>query len=508
MLLVGIDIESGATVYRPLMQPVFAVFSTGSPRTANATVRAENASDAGGHWVIDAGGAVWVEFQVDAAVDEVTLKIHALAAKLGPRPGHAPLDVRVNGRIVVSRFRIPGGGDLPQELTFAVPGEWLLPGPNVLELRSATDSISTLWLYRVLAESVWDRGGAALALEAGEPVGSAFEFVTFLRAADASGWRAGPMLRFQVEGNSGGLAALAWRGADGAETAVSFAGDMSTFLGHTRTTYGERAQLRGSKMNRHHHGVGPVRRFRTECDWGDGWHQAKELSVFLEMDAEPAEWIYWRDQRGSSTSIGLARDGASFIGYAQREGEGPVGFRGWHVDVHSGQEPLIASAAVALEMPFVGDGGFSFVTASEATETQVLREAPEPAEAPAPLVRTYFADQQAWENLVHTLETPPDGDWGALVADLTVLDDRSYDGMSVERLRELFAGSGHTYFYVADEITHTTEEQHVLFVELGEDQTEARCVAADLAEIDCNVSLGNMFISDFLDDDGVCRGSM
>jgi hypothetical protein len=46
----------------------------------------------------------------------------------------------------------------------------------------------------------------------------------------------------------------------------------------------------------------------------------------------------------------------------------------------------------------------------------------------------------------------------------------------------------------------------VPFVEPRQERAEVRCVAADLVEIDGNVSLGNMVVSEFLDSDGVRRG--
>lgn len=127
------------------------------------------------------------------------------------------------------------------------------------------------------------------------------------------------------------------------------------------------------------------------------------------------------------------------------------------------------------------------------------------------LIRTFFADQQAWENLVTTLRTPSGFDGAETVADLTIVDDPSFADMSVEQLRSWVDSSEHGYFYVADETAHTTDEQLLLIVDLtaGDGEpAEARCVAADLWEIDANVSIGNMFISDFLEEDGVCRGML
>lgn len=402
------------------LNPTFVDFSASPPRRANASVRSSGAGDARGHWILNAGGAVWVDFAADTPSDEVTLKVCALVSKVGPAPGFAPLDILVNGQSVISRFRIPGGGDLPQVMTFAVPGEWLRSGSNTLELRSAEDSQTMLWLYRVLLESVWDRDAAERALLVDCSAESAFTFVTYSRPADASEWQSGPQLRFQIdEGQAAAPAELSWRGSDGSEAAISFAGEMTSFLGHVRTARGVWLQLRGDLTERRERSDGPAQRFRTEVNWGGTWHQSGELSVFLDTGSGPVERIGWRDQRGNTASIGLTHVGASFTGYAQRVNEGPIGYRGVIVGV------------------------------------------PLPQESP---------------------DTP-----GAA------------------------EGSEHEHFYVADETAHTTDEQLLLIVDLSardDEPAEARCVAADLWEIDANVSIGNMFISEFLGEDGVCRGML
>jgi lectin domain-containing protein len=309
--------------------PTFVDFSANPPRTANASVRADGAGDAHGHWILDAGGAVWVDFAAGTPADEVTMKICALVSKAGSASGHAPLDILVNGQSVVSGWRIPGGGDLPQVMTFAVPGEWLRSGSNTLELRSAEDSHTMLWLYRVLLESVWDRDAAERALLTDHAAESAFTYDTYSRPAGASEWRSGPQLRFQIdEGQAAAPAELSWRGSDGSEAAISFAGEMTGFLGHVRTTGGAWLQLRGDLTERRDHLDGSAQRFQTEVHWGGAWHQSGDLSVFLDTGSGPVERIGWRDQRGNTASIGLTQDGAAFTGYAQRVNEGPIGYRG------------------------------------------------------------------------------------------------------------------------------------------------------------------------------------
>jgi hypothetical protein len=315
------------------LSPTFVDFSVSPERMGNASVRAEGARAAGDHWVIDAGGAVSVDFPADADSDEVTLKIRALVSKNGPESGYAPLDVLVNGQTLISGFRLPGGGDLPQVVTFAVPGEWLEEGTNTLELRSAEDSRTMLWLYRVLLESVWDRDAAERALLADGVRESSFTYSVHSRHAEMPGWLPGPDLRFRIDSGQSALPAeLTWRGTDGSEATVSFAQEMTSFLGHVRTAGGSWLQLRGDLMERRESPYGPARRFRTEAEWGGTWHLAGELSVHFDTGSGPVERIGWRDQRGNSASIGFEDDSTSFTGYAQHVNEGPIGYRGTAID--------------------------------------------------------------------------------------------------------------------------------------------------------------------------------
>jgi hypothetical protein len=226
-----------------------------------------------------------------------------------------------------------------------VPGEWLREGANTLELRSAEDSQTMLWLYRVLLESVWDRDAAERELLADGAKESAFTYLTFFRRADLPDWQPGPELRFRIDNGQAALPAkLTWRCTDGSEATVDFAQEMTSFLGHLRSPVGSWLQLRGDLMDRSESPYGPPRRFRTEMGWGGAWHQADELSVHLDTGSGPVERIGWRDQRGNSASIGFTGDGASFTGYAQHVNEGPIGYRGTAI------EPAPATGTLADDL--------------------------------------------------------------------------------------------------------------------------------------------------------------
>lgn len=315
------------------LNPTFVDLSVNPPKTANATVEARDANWAGDHWVIGAGGAVVVRFSGGAQSDELTLKVRALVSKAGPTVGHAPLTILVNDRMVASQLRIPGGGDLPQWLTFSVPGDWLT-GENVLELRSGQDALTMLWLYTVLLESVWDRDAAERALLADGARRSAFTYATRY-AVDQDEWRSGSPLRIWIDdGQASVPAELTWRVADGSEGAIAFAREMTTFLGHVRDARGRWSQYSGVLVERAEGPVEPALRFRTEHLWGGAWHMADDLRLHVDVGAEPVERLGWRDQRGNLSSIGL--DGTSFLGYAQHVNEGPIGYRGRYVDLGTG----------------------------------------------------------------------------------------------------------------------------------------------------------------------------
>ncbi|WP_199439781.1 hypothetical protein [Umezawaea beigongshangensis] len=311
------------------LQPAFADFSATPPRTANASVHASRAHAAGDHWTVGAGGSVRLVFDAGAPSDELTLKIRALVSKSGPSVGRAPLDVLVNDEHVIAGFRIPGGGDLPQTMAFVVPADLLRTGQNVLELRSSPDSSTTLRLYQVLLESVWDRDAAERALRAEVAAEAALTYTTRSSDGDWRIWRPEPRLRLWLHDGRASLPAeLSWRGRDGGEASVVFTAELNAFLGHLRTAEGEWRQFEGHLVERAPRPPRPAARFRTDVNWGRTWHRAGLLGVHLDAGIGRLDRMSWRDQRGVTAWLGLSRDGTSFTGHRQNVGEGPVGYRG------------------------------------------------------------------------------------------------------------------------------------------------------------------------------------
>ncbi|WP_051944419.1 hypothetical protein [Streptacidiphilus rugosus] len=318
------------------MLPVFAEFATAVPRTGNAAVRSERARFARDHVALGGGGTVTIEFQVpeEGVTDELTVKVRALVSKLGRHPGHAPLEISVNGKAVVTGFRIPGGGDIPQQLTFAVPADLLVPGAeNTLTVGSAADARTQLWLYRVLVEPVWDRDAAERAWLADSFASSLLTYRTDRRAPGAAEWEPAGDWRLHVDGGEGALPSrLDWRAGTGAEASVCFALELHTFYGHTRDADGRWYELRGTLTDRQAFpgdaDPAATLAFTTQAGWGGRWHEGGPLTLHLVTGDGPYDRIAWTDQRACSASVGLAPDGGSFQGWSQRVNEGPVGYRG------------------------------------------------------------------------------------------------------------------------------------------------------------------------------------
>ncbi|MDX3062787.1 MULTISPECIES: alpha-1,2-mannosidase [Streptomyces] len=295
------------------MQPTFADFSATPVSVSNAGIRYRDCHEAPSHLVMGADASTELDFEVDGAeqILEATLKVTALVSKLGGSPGHAPVDLLLNGKVLTEGLTVPGGGDLPQDNVFAVPGELLRPGTNTLEIRTGADARSMLWLYRVTLDSVYERGRSERAMAAAAARDTVFTYTTERRLPFTSDWRPGPRLLFHVDRGEQSLPAqLGWRGQNGAESAISFQSNMSDFHGHHRAADGTLAEFRGRVIGRGAFPEGTegvrVHRFRTEEGWGGGWHDSGELRILVEDGSGPVERVTWRDQRGNSGVAGLS----------------------------------------------------------------------------------------------------------------------------------------------------------------------------------------------------------
>ncbi|GGQ80053.1 discoidin domain-containing protein [Streptomyces pilosus] len=291
----------------------YADFSASPARLANAVVERKRARAAGSHLALDAGGSVRLDFEVEDPDDvpQATLTVTALVSRLGGSLGYAPMDVLLQGEPLAADLTVPGGGDLPQDNVFAVPGHLLKPGTNTLEIRVSDKARSMLWLYRVTLDPVRERGRSERARTAEAARDAVFSYRTERRPAHSAtaSWQAAPRLLFHLDRGEHSLPGqLGWRTADGAESAISFQSNMSDFHGCHRAADGTAYEYRGRLLDRRPYSedtrnlsASPLHRFRTEEGWGGGWHASHELRILVDDGAAaPLERVTWRDQRGNS----------------------------------------------------------------------------------------------------------------------------------------------------------------------------------------------------------------
>lgn len=300
------------------LQATFADFSVDPARLSNAVVGHDRAEFGGSHLTLGAGATVTLDFEVAAPEDipEATLTVTALVSRLGSAPGHAPIDVLIQGEALAEDLTVPGGGDLPQDNVFAVPAGLLKPGTNTLEIRASAEARSTLRLYRITLDSIDERGASERALAALAARNSVFAYRTELRAAhdsSSTSWQEAPRLVFHLDRDEHSLPAqLGWRGEDGTESAISFQSNMSDFHGCHRTADGTAYEYRGRLTGGWSFPEGleetsaaGLHRFRTEEGHGGGWHSSHELRLLVDDGVAPVERVTWRDQRGNSGVVML-----------------------------------------------------------------------------------------------------------------------------------------------------------------------------------------------------------
>lgn len=292
------------------MKVTYADFTVDPPRLSNAETRYHDCRFAGSHLALNAGGTVELGFDVanPEEVPELTLTITALVSRLGSSLGYAPVDVLLQGESLAEGLTVPGGGDLPHDNVFAVPGHLVKPGTNTLEIRVSAKARSMFWLYGVTLDPVAERGRSERSRAAEAIRDSVFIFRTERRVphSASSSWQPASRLVFHIDRGEHALPAqLGWRGEDGTESAISFQSNMSGFYGCHRaadgTTYEYRGHLTDSRPYPHGAEDSPhLHRFRTEEGWGGGWHASEELRLMVDDGGAPAERVTWRDQRGNS----------------------------------------------------------------------------------------------------------------------------------------------------------------------------------------------------------------
>ena len=125
-----------------------------------------------------------------------------------------------------------------------------------------------------------------------------------------------------------------------------------------------------------------------------------------------------------------------------------------------------------------------------------------------PVIRTDFSDDAAWDAMCRAIRTPSPG-FGFL-ADVSFVNDRQYDGATLQSLASGRAGGGESLFFVVDREALTHPERPILVVDAFELPVRTlRVIPSELWGIENNLSLGNMDFEDFAENagpDGIFRG--
>jgi OAA-family lectin sugar binding domain/SMI1 / KNR4 family (SUKH-1) len=408
------------------MEPIYADFSVDPARFGNVVVSHEGCATASSHLMFDAGGRVELRFAANGPRDtaQAVVTVTALVSKLGPRLGHAPISVLINGLPVLEDHVIPGG-DLPADTAIAIPGEHLVAGTNVLRIQTSAQSATRLWLYRITVDTVENRGGAERALRRDTAqAGSVFAYRTERLALGAGTWADAPRVLVHIDrGEYAELSQLSWRDEDGAQASVSFQSSMSAFLGHHRAKDGTVSQIRGERVESWSapEQVAPaaVHVFTTRESWGGSWHDSGELRLLLDDGGADVERVSWRDGAGNSGSVELR------LPPPGRGGAGEITEQVTRV-LASGENP--GSGEVAANL--LDDSVFSkWLTFSGAARLDFTLGG---AAAVGCYELTSANDYEIRDPADWTLSGSPDGQtW-------TVLDTRSGESFAARRLSRVF----------------------------------------------------------------------
>ncbi|MDJ0104977.1 hypothetical protein QM646_01030 [Rhodococcus erythropolis] len=133
------------------------------------------------------------------------------------------------------------------------------------------------------------------------------------------------------------------------------------------------------------------------------------------------------------------------------------------------------------------------------------------------LIRTDFTDDGAWREIAVAAMAPVsegDGDL-EFAAYLTCIDNRDYDGLTVDGLLGLIGEPPPYYAFLVDTETVRTPEHPIVAVYTGPDEPDRprgktfRVIPAEMWSVENNLSIANMDFESFADstdDDGVFRG--
>ncbi|ETD30960.1 hypothetical protein W823_21700 [Williamsia sp. D3] len=129
------------------------------------------------------------------------------------------------------------------------------------------------------------------------------------------------------------------------------------------------------------------------------------------------------------------------------------------------------------------------------------------------LIRGDYSDTSAWHKVANAALAPDPVD--AFTADLTLVEDPTLDGITVETLLQAMGEPPPFYVFLADHRTLTDPEHPILAIDISgshypqEHGRTVRVTPAAMASIENNLALANMDFADFADnadEDGIYRG--
>ena len=130
---------------------------------------------------------------------------------------------------------------------------------------------------------------------------------------------------------------------------------------------------------------------------------------------------------------------------------------------------------------------------------------PRPKSDQALVVRTDFADDEAWRAVSQAIRQPVDG----FFAYVDFVDDRAFEGATVDQFVDLGVDASKSFLIVADRETMQSGEHTLLIIDLFvEPGRTFRAIPRAIQSIENNLSIANMDFAEFAaaaDADGVFR---
>jgi hypothetical protein len=131
------------------------------------------------------------------------------------------------------------------------------------------------------------------------------------------------------------------------------------------------------------------------------------------------------------------------------------------------------------------------------------------------VLRTDFSDQEIWASICAEIRKPIDymNFYVDIVfqANIECVEDEAFKDMTKDQLLQLLPDNyEHSFIMIVDRMTISLPEHPLLIVDLlDQPGREFRAIPSEIQGIENNLSIANMFFSEFadhVDEDGIFRG--